>query len=40
MENLLNNQELLELVIISYILMTSLFDLGLILQGEIRSQSL
>ena len=31
MENLLNNQELLELVIISYILMTSLFDLGLIL---------
>ena len=31
MENLLNDQELLELVIISYILMTSLFDLGLIL---------
>ena len=31
MENLLNNQELLKLVIISYILMTSLFDLGLIL---------
>ena len=31
MENLLNNQELHELVIISYILMTSLFDLGLIL---------
>ena len=31
MENLLNNQELLELVIISYILMTLLFDLGLIL---------
>ena len=31
MENLLNNQELLELVIISYLLMTSLFDLGLIL---------
>ena len=31
MENLLNNQELLELEIISYILMTSLFDLGLIL---------
>ena len=31
MENLLNNQELFELVIISYIVMTLLFDLGLIL---------
>ena len=35
-ENLLNNQELLQLVIISHILMTSMCDSGVILLGEIR----
>ena len=33
-------QELLQLVIFFFILMTSMFDLGVILQGEIRWQSL
>ena len=36
-ENLLNNQELFLLVIISSILMTLMFNLGMILQGEISS---
>ena len=31
-----HNQELLELVIISFILVTLMFDLGVILWGEIR----
>ena len=40
-ENLLNNQELFFLlVIISSILMTVMFNLGMILQGEISSLSL
>ena len=36
MENLFNNQELLYFVIISYILLTLIFDSGVILWGEIR----
>ena len=36
MENLFNNQELLYFVIISYILLTLMFDSGVILWGEIR----
>ena len=39
-ENLFDNQELLKLVIISFILVTSTFDSWVILWGEIRSQSL
>ena len=39
-ENLLDNQELLKLMIISFILVTSTFDSWVILWGEIRSQSL
>ena len=39
-ENLLNNQELFLLVIISSILMTVMFNLGMILQGWICSLSL
>ena len=39
-ENLLNNQELFLLVIISSILMTLMFNLGMILWGEISSLSL
>ena len=35
-ENVSHNQELLELVIISFILVTVMFDLGVILWGEIR----
>ena len=35
-ENVSHNQELLELVIISFILVTLMFDLGVILWGEIR----
>ena len=35
-ENVSLNQELLELVIISFILVTLMFDLGVILWGEIR----
>ena len=38
-ENLLNNQELLQLVITSFILMTLMCDSGLILLEEIRCQS-
>ena len=40
MENLFNNQELLYLVITSFIPITSMFDSGVILQGEIRCWSL
>ena len=36
MENLFKKQELLYLVIISFILMTLVLDSGMILQGEIR----
>ena len=39
-ENLFSNQQLLQLVIISFILMTLMFDLRELLQGEIRCQSL
>ena len=39
-ENLFDNQELLKLVIISFILVTSTFDSWVILWGEIRCQSL
>ena len=39
-ENLLNNQELLNIVIISFTLMTLMFELGVILLGEIRCLSL
>ena len=35
-ENLFNNQEVLQLIIISFILMTLILDLGMILKGEIR----
>ena len=35
-ENLFNNQEVLQLNIISFILMTLLCDSGVILNGEIR----
>ena len=35
-ENLFNNQELLLLVVISFILVPLIFDSGVILQGEIR----
>ena len=35
-ENVSHNQELLELAIISFILVTLMFDLGVILWGEIR----
>ena len=38
-ENLFNNQELLSLVIISFILVTFRFDSGLILLGEIKCSS-
>ena len=37
-ENLSNKQELLQLVIISFILMTFMCDLGVKLQGEIRCE--
>ena len=40
MENLFNNQELLEFVIISFLLVTLMFDSGLILWGEIKYWSL
>ena len=40
MENLSNNQEHLELVIISFILMTIMLDSGVIPLGEIRCLSL
>ena len=40
MENLFNNQELLEFVIVSFLLVTLMFDSGVILWGEIRCQSL
>ena len=39
-ENLYNNQEVLQLIIISFILMTLMFDSGVILKGEIRCLSL
>ena len=39
-ENLFNNQELLKLVIISFILMILIFYSLVILQGEIKGQSL
>ena len=39
-ENVSHNQKLLELVIISFILVTLMFDLGVILWGEIKSWSL
>ena len=39
-ENLFNNQEFHELVIISFILMTLMFDSGVIFYGEIRCLSL
>ena len=39
-ENLLNNQELFSVVIISSILMTLMFNLGMILWGEISSKLL
>ena len=35
-ENLFNNQKPLSLMIISFILMTLMFDLGVMLSGEIR----
>ena len=40
MENLFNNQELIEFVIVSFLLVTLMFDSGVILWGEIRCQSL
>ena len=40
MENLLNNQELLQLVIISSILKTQIFDSEVMLSGEIWCWSL
>ena len=39
-ENLYNNQQLLQLVIISFIFVTLMFDSGVILLGEIRCLSL
>ena len=39
-ENLINNQELLYLVHISFIFITFMFDLGIIMKGEIRCWSL
>ena len=39
-ENLINNQELLYLVHISFILTTLMFYLGIIMKGEIRCWSL
>ena len=39
-ENLINNQELLYLVHISFIFITLMFDLGIIMKGEIRCWSL
>ena len=39
-ENLFNNQEVLQLIIISFILMTLMFNSGVILKGEIRCWSL
>ena len=35
-ENLFNNEEVLQLTIISFILMTLVLDLGMISKGEIR----
>ena len=35
-ENLFNNQKVLQLIIISFILMTLMFDSGMILKGKIR----
>ena len=35
-ENLFNNQEVLKFVIIAFILITLMFDSGVILKGEIR----
>ena len=39
-ENLFNNQELLEFLMISLILMNLMFDLGVLLLGEIQCLSL
>ena len=39
-ENLFDNQEVLQLITISFILITLLFDLGVILKGEIRCKLL
>ena len=38
--NLFKNQEVLQFIIISFILMTIMFDSGMILKGEIRCWSL
>ena len=35
-ENLFNNQEVLQFIIIAFILITLMFDSGVILKGEIR----
>ena len=40
MENLFNDQDLPELVIISFILVTLVCDSGAVLQGEVRCWSL
>ena len=40
MENLINNQKLLKLVIITFILVTLMCELGVILLGEIRCWSI
>ena len=40
MENLFNNQEVLQFIIISCILITLMFDSGVMLKGEIRCKSL
>ena len=39
-ENLFDNQEVLQLITISFILITLMFDLGVILKGEIRCKLL
>ena len=39
-ENLFHNQEVLQLIVISFILMTLMFDLRVILKGKIRCWSL
>ena len=38
-ENLFNNQEVLQFIIIAFILITLMFDLGVILKGEIIDSS-
>ena len=39
-KNLFDNQEVLQLITISFILITLMFDLGVILKGEIRCKLL